>query len=64
MKKSTIVILLAIGLVPIFPVGLDETRKSFIGWLYDHTIWGPEFDMVPDEDYLAAFEKAYGEDER
>lgn len=57
-----VVILLAMALVPVFPVGLDSRRKSFLGWLYDHTIWGPEFDMVPEEDYLAALEKAYGND--
>jgi len=39
---------------------LDNNRISLLGWLYNHTIWGPDFDMVPEEDYLVAFEKAYG----
>lgn len=60
MKASIVITLLAVGLVPVFPVGLDNKRKSFIGWLYDHTIFNPaNFDMVPEEDYLTAFEDAY-----
>jgi len=43
---------------------LDSQRKSFLGWLYDHTVFSPaNFDMVPEEDYLIAFEKAYGEEQ-
>lgn len=62
MKKSTtIVILLAAGLAPVFPVGLDNSRTSLLGWLYNHTVLAPaKFDMVPEEDYMTAFEKAYG----
>lgn len=63
MKKSTVIILLAIGLVPVFPVGLDNNRVSLLQWLWRHTVWGPDFDMVPEENYLIAFETAYGDND-
>lgn len=59
MKRSTILILAVGALVPMFPVGLDSKKTSLIGWLWSHTIFGPDFDMVPEEDYLNAFQRHY-----
>jgi len=55
--------LLALGTVamtlPMWRSGLHEGLTGW-EWAYHHTNWGPEVTHIPKEDYVAAFEKAYG----
>lgn len=55
--------LLALGAtamtLPMWRSGLHESLTGW-EWAWHHTGWGPEVTHIPREDYVAAFEKAYG----
>lgn len=48
---------LAIGIftVPIFRSG-GRTGLTFVGWVVNHTIFGPPVEYVPEEDYTRELE--------
>ena len=51
LKKYTVGMLVVASLtVPIFRSG-GRTGLSFWGWIFNHTIFGPPVEYVPEEDY-------------
>ena len=51
-QKRGIILLGALSLIPIWRSGGRE-NMTFWGWLYNHTIFGPKVEYVPEEDYEA-----------
>jgi hypothetical protein len=41
--------------LPVFRSG-GRTHLTFWGWLFNHTIFGPPVEYVPEEDYIAELE--------
>lgn len=44
--------------VPIFRSG-GRTGLTFVGWIINHTIWGPPVEYVPEEDYSRELEGVF-----
>jgi hypothetical protein len=51
-RKGVLVALLAGSFVPIWRSG-GRKNMTFWGWIWNHTIFGPEVEYVPEEDYEA-----------
>jgi hypothetical protein len=49
-QQKVIIGLGAASLLPIFRSGL-VTHMNFWQWVYNHTIWGPPVEYIPEEDY-------------
>ncbi|MBU0598982.1 hypothetical protein KKF61_08430 [Patescibacteria group bacterium] len=57
--KGTIVILGAASLVPVWRSG-GRKNMTFWGWIWNHTVFGPRVEYVPEEDYTAELCKVAG----
>lgn len=56
LKKVAIgALILGVFAVPIFRSG-GRTGLTFVGWLVNHTIFGPPIEYVPEEDYTRELE--------
>jgi len=58
LEKKTLAIWVAIGAcftVPIFRSG-GRTHLTFFQWVWNHTIFGPPVEYVPEEDYTRELE--------
>lgn len=51
------VAILGIGVIGLLPFWRSGGRKdlNFYEWVWNHTVWGPPIEYVPEEDYEAAF---------
>ena len=47
-KASLLIIIGALGLVPVWRCGLRE-NLNFYEFILNHTIWGPEVEYIPEE---------------
>lgn len=52
MKKGGLIFLGAASLLPIWRSG-GRGNLTFWGWVWNHTIFGPPVEYVPEEDYEA-----------
>lgn len=51
-QKTGIVVGVVASLLPVWRSGGRE-NMTFWGWLWNHTIFGPKVEYVPEEDYKA-----------
>lgn len=49
--------LLGLGVASLLPIFRSGGRESLNAWqwLWNHTIWGPPVEYIPEEDYKDAF---------
>ena len=55
--KKVIFTLAIASIIPVFRSGGRE-NLTFWGWVWNHTIFGPPVEYVPQEDYMAELEGA------
>jgi hypothetical protein len=54
-EKLIISSLVIASFIPVFRSG-GRTHLTFWGWIWNHTIFGPPVEYVPEEDYASEFE--------
>lgn len=49
--------LITLGIASLFPIWRSGGREdlNFWEWIWNHTIWGPPVEYIPEEDYQGAF---------
>ncbi len=58
--KDWLILAGAASLLPVFRSGLVD-NMNFWQWIYNHTIWGPPVEYIPEEDYKTAIgRRSYG----
>lgn len=50
MSKNLLLILLAASFIPVFRSG-GRGSLNFWEFVWNHTIWGPDVEYIPEEDY-------------
>ena len=50
-QQGIILVVGALSLLPVFRSGLRD-GLNFWEWVYNHTIWGPDVEYIPEEYYV------------
>lgn len=56
MNKKLLLVAAAVSFLPIFRSGGRE-GLNFWSWIWNHTIWGPDVEYIPEEDYAKQIEE-------